>query len=90
MKDNTLLSVHNMLVEELENLMDIDLESDDPKKIESEMKRAEKVAKIGQAISANASVCVKGIKVSGIYGEKIPQALSMDVSPFDGSEQQKG
>lgn len=80
MQDNTLLSVHNMLVEELENLMDIDLESDDPKKIEAEMKRAEKVAKIGQAISANAAVCVKGIKVSGIYGEKIPQALSMDAS----------
>ena len=87
MTDNTLLSVHNMLVEELENLMDIDLESDDPKKIEAEMKRAEKVAKIGQAISANATVCVKGIKVSGIYGEKIPEALSMGASSSPGRGQ---
>lgn len=77
MKGNTLLDVHNMMVEELENLLDLDLGSDDAKVIESEMKRAEKVAKIGHAIAANANAAIKGAKATADTGAVLPPALTM-------------
>lgn len=75
---NTLLDVHNLLVEQLEMLAEVDVENDDPKKIELAAKKAHAAAALGTAIAKNANVAVQAQKAAYIQAEDVPSALTME------------
>lgn len=75
---NTLLDVHNLLVEQLEMLAEVDVENDDPKKVELAAKKAHAAAALGTAIAKNANVAVQAQKMAYIQAEEIPSALTME------------
>lgn len=65
MPRNTLLDVHNILVEQLERLMD----AETPQELEIESKRAKAVSSTSKAIIGNAAVILKSQKLVLEYGE---------------------
>lgn len=56
---NSLLDVHNMLMEELERLSDETL-TESEENLSTEIKRAETITKVSQAIALNMSTVMKG------------------------------
>ncbi len=75
--NNTLLDVHNLLVEQLETLAEIDAEHDDPERVLLAAKKAHAAAALGTAIAKNAHVAVQASKAAYIQAEELPQALTM-------------
>lgn len=77
---NTLMDVHNFLMEELERLADPDI-MDDPGKAAQETKRASAMAKVSNAIAGNLQTALKGRAASEQGGnDAVDHVLCLDVA----------
>lgn len=56
---NTLVDVHNLLMEQLERLNAIDVEKEE---YQAEIQRSEAMVKVSGAITENANIILKGVK----------------------------
>jgi len=77
---NTLMDVHNFLMEELERLADPDI-MDDPDKAAQETRRASAMAKISNAIAGNLQTALKGRVVTQDMdsdSEEVDHVLCLD------------
>lgn len=82
---NTLIDVHNFLMEELERLADPDI-MDDPVQAAQETRRASAMAKISNAIAGNLQTALKGrVAASEIDGnDAIDHVLCLEDADKDG------
>lgn len=72
-----MIDVHNNLVEEMENLLLLDMESEDKEKVERELRRANAIAGLGKAIAANIIATTKAQKCRKTIGLDKSEVLSL-------------
>jgi hypothetical protein len=75
---NKLTDINEILQEQIEVIM---YECDDPKKLETEIKRAKGIIPIAKTINNNVSLCLKAVAIAAEYGlqkNEIPDQLQIE------------
>lgn len=71
MTDTSLISLHNILFEQVDRLNDVTLDED---ALEREIKRADAMEGIAKAITTNAGVMLKAVSTAGAPSGLVPLA----------------